>query len=919
MSMSMLTILQLTGIFCAYLFASVGLPAFVFSRRLSGYRAPERFMLYFMTGNFFMMNLVFALQLLKISHPVTLILSTALLAVGGRFVVNDTPVRHNIAEASKYFRRVTGGQMGRHTAVYRTLRYLRWQLLRFGRWLGHFLVFRFFDCALAAFLLLLLWWMYGQNLLSNYGYKASDLIVHNYWINALNDNDIFVAGVYPHGFHCVIYYLHAVFGIETFDLLRLFAFVQNVMLHLMLLCVLRMCCKSRYLPYAGTILFVMGNYVKSHTYTRYYATLPQEFGIIFILPSAYFLFAFFEARRRELAAEKEQETGGEHRRRLFAGKRRRKSEKETAAETVQEQAAVREWEDDLEVGTSESQKVVQEKSSAASDEGKTERKSQRERREKTKTKEKTARERGWLWASVKERCKRFLAWAYERKKKHLGSDSWIRLAGFCMSFSMTLAVHFYGTMVAGLFCVGIAGGYCFVLFRKKYFWSVMTSGVLSVTIAVLPMLLAFLGGTPLQGSLGWGLNIIMGSSGAEEEESQGEVVELPEDFELPEDIMPGETVTVFVDGQEVTVTQDEDNNVVVHSTAPQEEAETQQLSFGERMSRLADRISARLDGLGKRAWAAFKERMSSYVFNVPNRSWYDYILYIYVGLVGLGFFYQLFRRQYCYGAMVASTGFYMLLLCVMMASGTFGLPSLMDASRGSIYFAYSAPVAFVIFADSVLYLPFFPFKNKVGRFMSHVLNLLSLACVCLALYYTVETNQTRSPRNPGGQEMNEAVVCLTNIVRTEPDFTWTIVSANDELRMGWDHGYHTETITFLEDMERIREDTMIRIPTPVVFFFIEKIPIDYNVAYENSGQSISEEGAAQRLPANSGIHMYQGEKRWILMSRMFYWAEEFKKSYPGEMEVYLETDQFICYRIEQNPYRLYNFAIDYGYNTSYIR
>ena len=32
------------------------------------------------------------------------------------------------------------------------------------------------------------------------------------------------------------------------------------------------------------------------------------------------------------------------------------------------------------------------------------------------------------------------------------------------------------------------------------------------------------------------------------------------------------------------------------------------------------------------------------------------------------------------------------------------------------------------------------------------------------------------------------------------------------------------------------------------------------------------------------------------------------------MEVYYETDNFICYRVRQNGYSLYNFAIDYGYN-----
>jgi len=49
--------------------------------------------------------------------------------------------------------------------------------------------------------------------------------------------------------------------------------------------------------------------------------------------------------------------------------------------------------------------------------------------------------------------------------------------------------------------------------------------------------------------------------------------------------------------------------------------------------------------------------------------------------------------------------------------------------------------------------------------------------------------------------MNENIVCLTNIIKSEEDYTWTIVSANDETQMGIDHGYHYETIVFLEAME----------------------------------------------------------------------------------------------------------------------
>ena len=407
----------------------------------------------------------------------------------------------------------------------------------------------------------------------------------------------------------------------------------------------------------------------------------------------------------------------------------------------------------------------------------------------------------------------------------------------------------------------------------------------------------------------------MGSGNKEEEtqetaetEDVAEAAVLPEDFELPEGVTPGETFTIIYEGQELTVYQGVNDNVIVYKSA--NKGGTEKLSLKERMEQFKK--------FGKRAYSAITKTLDSYVFSLQDNEYINYIMYAFFALIALGLFYQLFR-QYCYGAMLISTGFYMLFMCIVLNAKTFGLPALMDSNRGSIYFSYSVPLAATLLLDGVLYLPFFPLKNKVAKVGRHILNVLSLACVCLAVYYTIETGQVREPRNPAGQEMNEAVVCLTNIIRTEKDFSWTIVSANDELRMGWDHGYHYETITFLEEMEELDADTMIRIPTPVVFFYIEKIPIDYNVAYENSGQSISEEGAARVLPANSGIGMYQGERRWILMSRMYYWAEECKKAYPGEMEVYMETEEFICYRLEQNPYRLYNFAMDYGYNNRYYR
>lgn len=73
MSMTMLTILQMTGIFALYSVITVGIPALFFHGKVRDRRALERFMVYFTIGNFYIMHIVFALELMHIANRITLI------------------------------------------------------------------------------------------------------------------------------------------------------------------------------------------------------------------------------------------------------------------------------------------------------------------------------------------------------------------------------------------------------------------------------------------------------------------------------------------------------------------------------------------------------------------------------------------------------------------------------------------------------------------------------------------------------------------------------------------------------------------------------------------------------------------------------------------------------------------------------
>lgn len=76
--MKMLTILEFAKVLVLYLFVTLYLPSLLLRRRLCFLSLTERVMAYFLAGNFYVINLVFLLQFLKISGRVTLLLGSLL-------------------------------------------------------------------------------------------------------------------------------------------------------------------------------------------------------------------------------------------------------------------------------------------------------------------------------------------------------------------------------------------------------------------------------------------------------------------------------------------------------------------------------------------------------------------------------------------------------------------------------------------------------------------------------------------------------------------------------------------------------------------------------------------------------------------------------------------------------------------------
>ena len=769
MSMRWLTILQFLEIFAAYGIVTLFLPWRILRKRFRCFSVAERLIAYFFAGNFYIIYLVYLLQFLRISSRVTLLLGTA-----GPFLFvwirkRKKQIPGAIESLLVRIERLLDGERGKKTSLAQLRRTVYERCFRGKRkqWLHALPEIAVLLAAIAA-----ITYVYGPNMVETFGYKASDIPVHNYWINELERNNIWVAGVYPYGFHIVIYYLHMVFGIPTYVLLRIFGVVQTYFVYLALVAALKMVCRGRFTPYFGILFYVMDIFNRS-TYARFESALPQEFSMIFVLTSVCMAIRFFQ----------------------------------------------------------------------------------------------------------------------EFAKERNGNCRWY-LVQFAIGFSLTLTVHFYGTMAAGLFCIGVAVGFCFRFFRWNYFRRILLTGILSVLLSVLPMAAGVAMGKGLQGSLYWGMNVIIG------DKKQGDT---------------DTAAALSQDGVSDSLTAGESSgNTTESSGNATENGETGSVLSQSRIEELRKEAEARIQKQQKPLSERLKEKGSavreSIRVNVMNVK--PYIAEITLGSIAilllLGILLAVLRENDFAGA-ILSAAVYLLCMCSLQCASLLHLPALMDANRCGIFLCYAICFAWALGVDAVVYLAI---RRRKRRWLGGLASVLTLV---MAVTVVLSQELIREPVKVGALEDNGAMVCVTNILRENKDFTWTICSANDELRMTEFYGYHYETITLLNQLKDLGQNPEIIIPTKCVYFFIEKIPV--SVDGSTGHEEVTEEGAKEPVPGGSGILPYTKESRWITMSHMYEWAQRFQELYPNEMEVYYESDSFICYRLQQNVNSPYNLAIDYGYNN----
>jgi len=817
--MEVRTILELIQVFTVYTASVFLAPYFVFYAYLKDKNLFEKFTLSMIIGNFYIINIVFLIFLLHIPGKFTLYLVVILPALLTWRQVNRPNIKGSLILIYTSISRLFLGE-----AKIRTI----WNVLSPApkKWIKR-LIHSVFSHAIHHILewIMLLGflafdiWYFGYHNITRYSYGAPDLTVHHYWINEMGDGNIFCNGVYPFGFHNVIYFIHTFFNIDTMSIMRVFNIVQTIYIYLMLYALLRKICKSTFTPILGIFVFTLPDLFNYLAIMRYQSSLPQEFGMLFLYPSAYFLIQFFERKKEEIQTEKELQ----QKRKLYA----------------------------------------------------------------------------WM------------------EQYHI-LPSTRSLVFFAMSFSMTLAAHFYITIIAVFLCLAVAIAYFPLVFHPRYFFAIALAGILSLASAVAPLGIAFAQGTPLQGSLEWALGIMSGSSEEEEaanEENQEETDAEGTDSEGAEneesDSEGTDNEGTDSKGTDNVTSMKPDNGSLsdgslsdgssASGSQPTEEIGT----FDKIITKIQEAALKIIKGL-----LDFNEKSSIFLCNVFHGI--EITTSLVLLMEGLMFFSLLaiiIRRTFYYRNLMF-VALYLFFLTLVCCAEPFHLPSLMELGRASIFMAYALPLLVACTVD-IIY-------KIINRSQNRIMEIFPIGVTAALTILTITNHFIKPLTMIYATQTSGEVYCNYEIMENYPDKKWTVVTTTNSLQLIKHKGWHMEASTFLAKMEDYMTSLRVTIPTKYVFFYIEKTPIALGYA-DYVSNPIANTGPISREDAEKYIDfrdtmVYNVPNRQILESRFFYWAKAFEAKYPQEFQVYYEDESFICYRLVQNEYNLYNFAIDYGFN-----
>lgn len=446
---------------------------------------------------------------------------------------------------------------------------------------------------------------------------------------------------------------------------------------------------------------------------------------------------------------------------------------------------------------------------------------------------------------------------------------------FMMSLAASIAIHFYSTIMAFLLCVSFTVFFIRRILKKERLIPMAAAVLCGVLIAAAPMGAALASGIPFQGSIGWALDIVSGDEAGEEGLKNKDMIEQ-------------------VDVQD-------DNK-----------------AFSEK---LKDKLSV----LYWRGYAMlYGEKRANLLVGFTALAAALWIVYHVIRVVCQLIKKKRLEKSYFSGYMpIIMTS---VVLMIIYVSPWLGLPQLIADSRicTTEHMLLLAIIAIPI--DMIFILASRVCLDGILQGVS----VLTAAGICGLV---IITGNYHGYLYCELSRYNAAINVTDSIINKFPRHSYTIVSTTEELYHVVNDGRHEELLTFIQKVD----EKEYKLPTEYVFLYVEKKPIEYGQSHYfcgpawlagekyvdlyadfvsrcpeiNASEISKEEAQREVMLYGKPSEAYAiPESRTVLESKAYLWCQNFSKLHPFEMNVYYEDEDFVCYFFKQNPYALYDLAIE---------
>lgn len=293
MSVRMLEFLQVIIVYVLFVFGT----GMLLDRRLVREKCfAFRLITDLVIGNFYIINMTFLFAYLKMLKPVLMFFGYYSIALLICYVSNRKELRDFWKKKRKKYELFLTGEYGTRVAIRQVFRNIfsrcRAFVTRYVR------AASVIEVVCVIGILLIFTYYYSYHALNIVSYAAPDEEVHLYWVQSLISGELFPAGVYPFGMHCVEAAMCLIFQLNAVTVARNLGPIVGVIVMLMMYFLLKQISRVKFAPAFGMFLFAIADVVVYSTYNRFYATIPQEYAMMFMAPVIYYVFRYLKEKNK---------------------------------------------------------------------------------------------------------------------------------------------------------------------------------------------------------------------------------------------------------------------------------------------------------------------------------------------------------------------------------------------------------------------------------------------------------------------------------------------------------------------------------------------------------------------------------------------------------------------------------------------